>query len=377
MSLVATAFILQCIILILCGDIHPNPGPSEKLHCDISLCHANVRSLKHINNNGINEKVLSIECELANSFDIITISETWLTENDSDNNFLINGYQNPFRRDRQAQNGAIGYGGVLAWVSNNIACKRRSDLEQPDIEAMWLELRSNNNKFLLCVAYRAPGMQNILFWEKMQESINLINSHDILKIMIAGDLNADPNTPAGACMSDFVQTNEMYIHINVPTRITSHSQTILDQFISNVSNFVQSTTVHPPISSSDHCVISAHLSFKVLKGTTYPRRMWNFKNTCFDEYRAKLSHHNWEYCTDPGLDINEALNSWTSQLLDIAKSTIPNRMVTIRVNDKPWYNTFLRKLRRKKINYTCLQNMKIHLWHGKDLENNITCITHK
>ena len=348
LSIIATSFLFQCLLLILCGDIHPNPGPPEKVHCETSLCHANMRSLKQLNNDGMNEKVLSIECELANSFDIITISETWLTENDLDTNLIINGYQNPFRRDRQAQNGTIGYGGVLAWVSNTIACKRRSDLEQPDIEAMWLEIRSNNNKFLLCVAYRAPGMQSTIFWDKMQESVNLINSHDKLKILIAGDLNADPDTPAGVCMSDFVRTNEMHIHINEPTRITHHSQTILDQFISNVSNFVQSPTVRPPILSSDHCVISASLSFKLQKGSTYSRRMWNFKESSFDDYRAKLSSHNWEHCTEPGLDINEAVNSWTRELLSIAESTIPNRMVIIRVNDKPWYSTFLRKLRRKK-----------------------------
>ena len=71
----------------------------------------------------MNEKVLSIECEMAKDFDIITISETWFTENESDNNILINRYQNPNRRDCQAQNGAIGYCGVLAWVLKNIACK--------------------------------------------------------------------------------------------------------------------------------------------------------------------------------------------------------------------------------------------------------------
>ena len=51
--------------------------------------------------------------------------------------------------------GTEGYGGVLAWVSDSIACKRRIDLEAAEIEAMWLEIRSKNNKFYLCVTYRA------------------------------------------------------------------------------------------------------------------------------------------------------------------------------------------------------------------------------
>lgn len=348
LSFVSISLLFQGIILMLCGDIHPNPGPDEHVCSNLSVCHANMRSLKPLNIAEANEKVLHIECEFGKIMDIITISETWLTENDSDDNLTLNGYQNPFRRDRQAQNGTVGYGGVLAWVSNDIACKRRLDLELPDIEAMWLEIRTTNKKFLLCVAYRAPGMQSLLFWEKMQESINLINSQDIFRILVTGDLNSDPGTPAGVCMSDFVSANEMFTHISEPTRITLHSQTILDQFISNVATFVQRTNIHPPISNCDHCVISANLSFKIPKGNTYVRRMWNFKNTTFDSYREKLRDYNWDYCTDPNLNIDEAVDSWTKEILKIASSTIPNRVVTIRTNDKSWYSTKLRKLRRKK-----------------------------
>ena len=39
---------------------------------------------------------------------------------------------------------------------------------------------------------------------------------------------------------------------------------------------------------------------------------------------------------------------WTKKLLDIAKQTIPNKLVTVRPNDKPWFNNVLRHLLRKK-----------------------------
>ena len=78
-----------------------------------------------------------LRCELANYHEIITVSETWLSNMDNSINFQLNGYQELFRRDRLI--GAQCYGGVLAWVADSVACKRRHDFESPDIESMWLQ----------------------------------------------------------------------------------------------------------------------------------------------------------------------------------------------------------------------------------------------
>ena len=46
----------------------------------------------------------------------------------------FSGYSQPYRKDRSDNS---GYGGVLAWVREQIFCKIRIDLEINDIEAMW------------------------------------------------------------------------------------------------------------------------------------------------------------------------------------------------------------------------------------------------
>ena len=61
------------LIILLAGDIHLNPGPGGDFH-DLSLCHCNIRSLS-------NEKMRSIRSDIASNFDIITLSETFLTSN--------------------------------------------------------------------------------------------------------------------------------------------------------------------------------------------------------------------------------------------------------------------------------------------------------
>ena len=102
--------ILINILILLSHDVHPNPGPNYETH-DISICHSNIRSLK------APDRLLHIKLALANQFDIITLSETWLSSGDPSDNFCINGYQKPFRRDE----GKERHGGVLAWVCVDIA----------------------------------------------------------------------------------------------------------------------------------------------------------------------------------------------------------------------------------------------------------------
>ena len=144
LSCVLASSLLIHMLIALGNDVHPNPGPSSEF-CDINICHANVRSIKRQN------RMTFINTELCGKFDIITCSETWLCNNDKTEDFKLPGYQLPFRKDRSI--GAESYGGVMAWISDNIGCKRRQDLEPDDIEAMWLEISTFNKKLFLCVVY--------------------------------------------------------------------------------------------------------------------------------------------------------------------------------------------------------------------------------
>ena len=71
-----------------------------------------------------------------NNIDIIGISKTKFNENHKTESFLIDGYQIPFRRDRLFNNG----GGLAIYVKQNVNCTRRMDLEDDDIEIIWLEI---------------------------------------------------------------------------------------------------------------------------------------------------------------------------------------------------------------------------------------------
>ena len=73
---------------------------------------------------------------------------------------------------------------------NNIAARSRTDLEIPQMETIWLEVRANISKFLLCVAYRPPAYSE--FWSHLQNSITPADTRNILLI---GNFSADLNSP--------------------------------------------------------------------------------------------------------------------------------------------------------------------------------------
>lgn len=84
-NLLAITIILH-MQLCLCGDVHPNPGPTSIID-NISICYINIRSLCN------SEKISHIQHELAGNFNIITVSETWLKSNYGNNELELTGYQ--------------------------------------------------------------------------------------------------------------------------------------------------------------------------------------------------------------------------------------------------------------------------------------------
>ena len=317
--------ILISMLIILSGNVHPNPGP-EQYH-DLSICHSNIRSLKAL------DRMTHVKCHLTPVHDIITISETWLSHSDKDELYLLNGYQTPFRRDRL--HGAEGYGGVLAWISNSIACKRRIDFESPEIDSMWLEIRSNNNKFFLCVIYRSESNTDDSFWEILQDQIDLAKQEHKPKIIITGDFNADPQTRQGNLLKNIAYINDMTLLVEEPTRVTPNSATILDQFVTNIPHCTKAIKVLPPVSGNDHCTIVMEFLFRVSKGEVYKRLMWNYKESDFELYRNTLAQTNFDECFTYD-SIDEICESCTKLVLEVAKETLKHKIVTVRPKDKPW-----------------------------------------
>ena len=323
---------MSLILLILSGDIELNPGPDQQKKGDISICQLNVRSLP--------DKLSAIKTSLAPEYDIIALTETLLRPYHQ-HDLSITGFHPVSRLDRQDRGG----GGCAVYLRNTLFYTRLYELEHADVEAMWFKIRSHNNIFILCICYRPPDAPNS-FWDDFQTQIDAAKQKGVNYMMITGDLNADPNSENGPKLKQLADQNHFEIYVNEPTRITENTATILDQFVSNLYDILHDVHVLPPVSHNDHCTISAKLKFKTHKSSAYKRFVWLYEQADFCGFRTALQQFNWDICFE-GNDVNDICDRWTQNFLSIAKQYIPNRHITVRPNDCPWYNTYLRKLKRK------------------------------
>ena len=79
-------------LLHLAGDVQPNPGPKNTSKItELSIIRVNVRSLRN------KSDILARD---ATNHDIITISETWLSDRVGNDEISIAGFQAPIRRNR-------------------------------------------------------------------------------------------------------------------------------------------------------------------------------------------------------------------------------------------------------------------------------------
>ena len=317
--------------LILSGDIEMNPGPEMQNWGGISICQLNAHSL--------HDKLSAIKNNLADTYDIIAVTETLLRPYHQFDLSILN-YHEVIRLDRKDRGG----GGCAIYVKNNLLYTRLVHIELPTIESIWLKIRSHNNVFIFCTCYRPPDAP-ITFWEDFQIQIDLAKQYGNY-ILITGDLNADPNSDAGPDLQQYADQNHLHIHVDEPTRITPTTATILDQFLSNMPHILHDVSVHPPVSHNDHCTISTKLKFRTIKQHAYKRTVWQYKNADFAAFRDALNSANWEICFKSN-DVDVVCQTWTDQFLSIAKRFIPNKVITVRPTDSPWYNNHLRQLKRK------------------------------
>ena len=139
-----TSDFLAINLLILCGDIAQNPGPEDALRGKgLKVCHWNVR---HLTNSKLEEirVLLTSSTNKEEKPDILILTETFFSVKVPDSLYSTSGYQ-MYRKDRTGKSG----GGTLAYVNDSLQVNRRENLDEIDLECLWLEIFPYKSKRLL------------------------------------------------------------------------------------------------------------------------------------------------------------------------------------------------------------------------------------
>ena len=162
-----------------------------------------------------------------NNVDIVSLSETWFNNRTTDGSIYLSGYQQPFRKDRSDRNG----GGVAIYCANNIPSQRRPDLENTNIECIWMECIFNNKKLFFAVYYRTPGQtvdERDIFLSSLDSSIDLAFEKGADYLIITGDFNdrcqswqdSHAGSELGLRLQNLVQLKGLVQLVNQPTRVS-------------------------------------------------------------------------------------------------------------------------------------------------------------
>ena len=231
-SSISYLFFIVFLLLLLAGDIHPNPGPSQHL----KAIHINVCSIR--------KKIPLIQAQLKD-FDILTISETWLSDSVCNDDILLNGYHPPVRKDKPN----APYGGVAIYVKDNLICKSPPDLDNPLLEAVWVETKLGQDTLLVGSFYRPPDSK-VEYWTLVDNSIEQVGSLSH-KYIVLGDFNADCSNEIPNHLQDIISKNNLYQLVTSPTRITDKRSTTIDLVLTPCRDIVSDVSVLPPV-CSDH-----------------------------------------------------------------------------------------------------------------------------
>ena len=178
--------------------------------------------------------------------DIVVITELWLTNDIIDELVKIDGY-NTFHKDRVHGRG----GGVCAFVSAVIPCKRRQELEDPSFECMWFWLRPvrfpRKISGLTCaILYNPPDTllpeQNNLVKYVVDKLYVIRTMHPDCGVVLLGDFNR-------------LEICDLLIHQNLKqiVRTPTHGEHVL--IVVNLHELYNERSIIAPLGWSDHNVV--------------------------------------------------------------------------------------------------------------------------
>ena len=245
----------------------------------LKFCHLNVRSIV----NKLDQFKIHFE---SSSFDVITISETWLTE-DIDSCLLNMSDYQLLRADRETLrvNGVKKGGGLMIYVRNDLNFTlvhgANTNISCPDVEVQRLELCSSVQKnILLFNVYRPPNGSVSNCLDRVESIIDNEEDLHFKELVLLGDFNLNFSTKSSPDTKKLVQwQNRRGLNqlIKTYTRSSKRSATIIDLIFTNMENCKYSGVLNLHI--SDHQPV-----YFIKKKVRESRRKVVFKGRTYVNY---------------------------------------------------------------------------------------------
>ena len=305
--------------------------------------------IAHQNINSLPNKFDSLVHIIDSSLDILVLTETKLDDTFPENQFLINGFKKPYRKDRNRFGG-----GVMIYVRDDIPSQEKDKFKLPDgVEGLIVEINLRKSKFLLIGTYHSThenyGTKDDVFLHGIGSAIEYYNSYD--QFLIAGDLNLQEGRDP--LLDDFLDEFHAKNLVKEPTcdKNASNLSTV-DLFITNTPrSFMKTAAVWADLSDFHKMIIT------VMK-TTFPKAKPTIKK--YRDY-SKYDSEAFSIDLDTRMKNQSVVNYDTFEniFLQTLDKHAPQKSQVIRANSKPYFSKEMKKATMLR---SQLRN-KMHLSH--------------
>ena len=298
--------------------------------------------IAYLNIDSIRNKIEPLKLMVSKYVDILTIAETKIDETFTTSQFMIEGIEEPFRKDRN-KNG----GGLLTYAREGIYIKELKNYKFPnDIEICATEIKLRTKKLLLLSIYRPPSQCPSYFFEEIEKGINFF-SNKFENLIVMGDFNCEVGDSA---IKAFMDTYTLVNLIKNPTCHKSDSPPCIDLILTNCKSHFQNTTNVETGLSDFHVMILSILKGDFIKRGPKIITYRDYKQFDIPSFRSEISNPQILNCRDYGnIDIlvKSLLNKYA-----------PIKRKYVRANDGPFTTKELRKaiMHRSKLKNTYNKN---------------------
>ena len=298
--------------------------------------------IEHVNAQSLLSSLDEVKLLLTDrNIDVLCISETWLHANTPDGYVDIQGYK-IFRRDNGRGGGVCLY--VISSLNPSIITPGVP--EQVGVEDVWVQVQCRKLPSMIigCV-YRHPKALTSSF-DYMQEVFKVVCLRG-KSVFIMGDFN-DNMLVKGNRMSKIIRDNKLTQIIDKPTRITSHSATLLDLIITNKPEMILSHEVVPHV-IADHHLVSVVINVKKPRKIPVIKTFQDMKHYDKDTFCLLLLDNlyslNDVFLTD---DVNKQVyifNELFSSCLEICAPVVTR---TVKGTPAPWMSSDIREAMKNR-----------------------------
>ena len=270
---------------------------------------------------------------------IISITETWLDSSFPNDSIKIEGY-NILRRDRQTH-----AGGVCMYVRSDLAYNPREDLQNENLEDLWLELLLPKTKpIVIGTCYRAPN--NSKLTESLENTVSRLRAD--CDAIILGDFNYCLIKNKTNKMTKVLDNSGFIQLIDTATRVTKNSSSLIDHIYTNETRKIsQSGVIESGI--SDHFI--TFCTRKILRGqigkhnTIKIRPMKNYSKEIFVDL---LKGYDWNLVCQVKDNVNEAWEKFSTMFTQVLDDIAPEKEIRIKGRTEPWIDAEIIELMQER-----------------------------